>query len=76
MHLIDYVQLLEEKRIKSTEKLLAKGTSAIHVIYFVIIIDIIIQCRTTALLFWQKCFKAAGSLRMNSLIILPNTLLL
>ena len=67
MHLIDYVQLLEEKSIKSTEKLLAKRTSTIHVIYFVIIIiDIIIQCRTAALLFWQKCFKAAGSLRISS----------
>jgi hypothetical protein len=51
---------VKKEGIKSTGKLLAKGTRAIRIIYC-IIIDIIIQCRTSALLFWQKCFKAAYS---------------
>jgi hypothetical protein len=49
---------LKKEVIKSTGRLLAKETRAIRIIYCIIDI-IIIQCRTSALLFWQKCFKAA-----------------
>ncbi|MDW0141005.1 MAG: hypothetical protein QOK66_05590 [Nitrososphaeraceae archaeon] len=48
---------LKKEVIKLTGRLLAKETRAIRIIYC--IIDIIIQCKTSALLFWQKCFKAA-----------------
>jgi hypothetical protein len=51
---------LKKEVIKLTGRLLAKETRAIRIIYCIIdIIIIIIQCRTSALLFWQKCFKAA-----------------
>jgi hypothetical protein len=52
---------LKKEVIKLTGRLLAKETRAIRIIYCIIdiiIIIIIIQCRTSALLFWQKCFKA------------------
>jgi hypothetical protein len=50
---------LKKEVIKLTGRLLAKETRAIRIIYCIIdIIIIIIQCKTSALLFWQKCFKA------------------
>jgi hypothetical protein len=49
---------LKKEVIKLTGRLLAKETRAIRIIYCIIDIIIIIQCRTSALLFWQKCFKA------------------
>jgi hypothetical protein len=50
---------LKKEVIKLTGRLLAKETRAIRIIYCIIdIIIIITQCRTSALLFWQKCFKA------------------
>jgi hypothetical protein len=52
---------LKKEGIKSIGRLLAKETRAIRIIYCIIdiiIIIIIIQCKTSALLFWQKCFKA------------------
>ena len=51
---------LKKEVIKLTGRLLAKETRAIRIIYCIIdiIIIIIIQYRTSALLFWQKCFKA------------------
>jgi hypothetical protein len=50
---------LKKEVIKLTGRLLAKETRAIRIIYCIIdIIIIIIQCRTSVLLFWQKCFKA------------------
>jgi len=50
---------LKKEVIKLTGRLLAKETRAIRIIYCIIDIIInIIQCGTSALLFWQKCFKA------------------
>jgi hypothetical protein len=48
---------LKKEGIKSTGKLFAKGTRAIRIIYCYIII--IIQYRTSALLFWQKLFQSS-----------------
>jgi hypothetical protein len=52
---------LKKEGIKSTGSYLERKqelfVSFIDIIDIIIII--IIQCRTSALLFWQKCFKAA-----------------
>jgi hypothetical protein len=54
-----------KKEYKINKKVIAKGTAAI-VVYAIVIIDIIIQCTTSALLlFWQRRFKAVGN-RQNS----------
>jgi hypothetical protein len=48
---------LKKEVIKLTGRLLAKETRAIRIIYCIIdiiIIIIIIQCKTSALLFWRK----------------------
>jgi hypothetical protein len=44
---------LKKEVIKLTGRLLAKETRAIRIIYCIIDI-IIIQCKTSALLFWRK----------------------
>jgi hypothetical protein len=58
-----------KKEYKINKKVIAKGTAAI-VVYAIVIIDIIIQCTTSALpLFWQRSFKAVGN-RQKFLITL------